>query len=421
MNARHIRMRVLWFALLGNVASAALGNWRLVKLTEAAAEKGAVCLDGSPAAYYIRPPLTPPSGDAPVNQWLIFHEGGGWCNGDANCYDRSQTDLGSSKNYPAVMGPAEANDLYDALPAFTVVYAKYCDGSSLTGDRADPVMVGGNASQVIYYRGRRVLDALLDDLLDNMGLAAADTLLYAGCSAGALTLYSHLDYVATRVPATTPIVGMGDAMFSLQWRDFAQRNSTDPSLNYYTNQFSWGFEAWNASASVNQACRAHYTGLQGSSPGDAWVCFHGATAMRFVQTPTLVVNSKYDTWQGRGVLQLNTTECPGTVAADGTVVLCNSGMGDDAVAQQQYWLEYGRAMLGAMGAVDERHGAFLTNCPGHCATSGAPFRESAFPGTNLKAAVLQWLGEAVANGKQPGWKAPRWLAQEGQKCTYAPA
>ena len=143
--------------------------------------------------------------------------------------------------------------------------------------------------------------------------------------------------------------------------------------------------------------------------------------MRFVQTPTLVVNSKYDTWQGRGVLQLNTTECPGTVAADGTVVLCNSGMGDDAVAQQQYWLEYGRAMLGAMGAVDERHGAFLTNCPGHCATSGAPFRESAFPGTNLKAAVLQWLGEAVANGKQPGWKAPRWLAQEGQKCTYAPA
>ena len=181
MNARHIRMRVLWFALLGNVASAALGNWRLVKLTEAAAEKGAVCLDGSPAAYYIRPPLTPPSGDAPVNQWLIFHEGGGWCNGDANCYDRSQTDLGSSKNYPAVMGPAEANDLYDALPAFTVVYAKYCDGSSLTGDRADPVMVGGNASQVIYYRGRRVLDALLDDLLDNMGLAAADTLLYAGC------------------------------------------------------------------------------------------------------------------------------------------------------------------------------------------------------------------------------------------------
>ena len=66
----------------------------------------------------------------------------------------------------------------------------------------------------------------------------------------------------------------------------------------------------------------------------------------------------------------------------------------------------------------QHHGAFLTNCPGHCATSGTPFHEAAFPGTVLKAAVLQWLPVAVAKGRQPGWSAPRWVAQEGQKCTY---
>ena len=93
----------------------------------------------------------------------------------------------------------------------------------------------------------------------------------------------------------------------------------------------------------------------------------------------------------------------------------------DTVAQHEYWLEYGRAMLGAMAKVDKRHGAFLTNCPGHCATAGSAFLESAFPGTNLKAAVLQWLPEAIANGTQPGWSAPRWQAQEGQKCTHARA
>jgi len=143
--------------------------------------------------------------------------------------------------------------------------------------------------------------------------------------------------------------------------------------------------------------------------------------MQFVQTPTLVVNSKYDVWQERGVLGLNITECPGTVAADGTVVLCDDTAGADTVAQHEYWLEYGRAMLGAMAKVDKRHGAFLTNCPGHCATAGSAFLESAFPGTNLKAAVLQWLPEAIANGTQPGWSAPRWQAQEGQKCTHARA
>jgi len=225
-------MKLTQLALLAAPASAVLGNWTLVKLTDAATQKGAVCLDGSPSAYYIRQPLVAEE-VAGRNQWLIFHEGGGWCVNDQNCFSRSQSDLGSSKAYPAAMSKEEASDLYDALPGFTVVYAKYCDGSSLTGDRDEPVVVGGNASQTIFYRGRRVLDALLDDLLDSKGLAAADTLLYAGCSAGALTAYSHVDYVAARLPATTTTVGMGDAMFSLQWRDFAQRNTSDPSSSYY--------------------------------------------------------------------------------------------------------------------------------------------------------------------------------------------
>ena len=60
------------------VATAALavadGQWELHKLTAAAASKGAVCLDGSPAAYYQRKPLrTPPSGS---DGWVIFMEGG---------------------------------------------------------------------------------------------------------------------------------------------------------------------------------------------------------------------------------------------------------------------------------------------------------------------------------------------------------
>ena len=412
---------MLWFnrhglAMLCAVvpASALLGDWTLVKLTDAARWKGAVCLDGSPAAYYIRPPLVPPPPPAP-NQWLVFNEGGGWCNGDANCFSRSTTDLGSSARYPAgTPVGAEAADMFDALPAFTVVYAKYCDGSSMTSDRDDVVLYQGNASQPVWYRGRRVRDALLDDLLATRGLADASALLWAGCSAGALTAYSHVDWVAARVPATITTVGMGDAMFSLQWKDYADRTSA-VSHSYYTTQFTWGFDAWNASGAVNQACRAHF-----SNASDAWVCFHGATAMRFVKTPTLVVNSKYDTWQERGVLGLNTTECPGSVDASGNVTLCKDGSAE-SVDQHAYWLEYGEAMLKAVGQIDKRHGAFLTNCPGHCATSGKPFAESAFPGTVLKAAIMQWFPEAVANGTQLGWSAPRWMAKSGEPCHYAHA
>ena len=55
------------------------------------------CLDGSPPALYIH------QGNDP-NKFIIFFNGGGSCIGASisdvieNCYQRSKTDLGSSKN-----------------------------------------------------------------------------------------------------------------------------------------------------------------------------------------------------------------------------------------------------------------------------------------------------------------------------------
>lgn len=61
----------------------------------------ALCLDGSPGAYYLTP------GDP--TKILLFFEGGGWCGDDdlsstvENCYQRSKTGLGSSLLYPATV------------------------------------------------------------------------------------------------------------------------------------------------------------------------------------------------------------------------------------------------------------------------------------------------------------------------------
>ena len=51
----------------------------------------AICLDGSPAAYYFE------DGNEKTLKWFIFFEGGGWCNGYTSnqvltsCFDRSNT------------------------------------------------------------------------------------------------------------------------------------------------------------------------------------------------------------------------------------------------------------------------------------------------------------------------------------------
>jgi len=72
---------------------------------------------------------------------------------------------------------------------------------------------------MIYYRGRPLLDALLEDLLAK-GLKSATDLLWSGCSAGGLTTYVHADYVAARVPATVKTLALANAMIAVESNSF---------------------------------------------------------------------------------------------------------------------------------------------------------------------------------------------------------
>jgi O-palmitoleoyl-L-serine hydrolase len=347
---------------------------------------------------------------------VIFMEGGGWCGSDADCVSRSLTDLGSSSKYPQMMANAEGEGLYAQFATFSIVYMKYCDGGSFTGDVDAPVVVKSQkTTTTIFYRGRRILDALFEELLALRGLDKANQLLFAGCSAGALTTYVHADYVSElmsrRVPGVVT-VALADAMFSLHHDAFPAN-----AHNYYTQQFTWGYEAWNSSASINQRCRAAYGGGQ-----PAWQCFHGAVAAQYVETPLFIANSKYDTWQARGVLGLNTTECPASVAPDGTVNLCWTNT-SNALAEARFWVAYGDSMVAALNnsLLSRRHAAFLTNCPTHCQTDPTGFRHPASPGTALGVAVKQWYPQAIKNARDASWKAPRWVAADGDKCLLEPA
>ena len=49
-------------------------------------------------------------------------------------------------------------------------YVHYCDGASFTGDASKPVRIGDD---LVYYRGKRIRDAVVDYLLHNAGMDAA--------------------------------------------------------------------------------------------------------------------------------------------------------------------------------------------------------------------------------------------------------
>jgi len=151
-------------------------------------DSAAVCLDGSPAGYYIRPGVGPGA-----SVFLVELEGGGWCISDADCLARAATDIGSSKHWPPTGCPGMdggSNGLFSrdcgVNPQFcnaTAVHASYCDGASFAGHRDAPVNVGGSE---IFFRGRDILDATLSALLAAEGMSAASAVVVKGCSAGGL-------------------------------------------------------------------------------------------------------------------------------------------------------------------------------------------------------------------------------------------
>ena len=58
-----------------------------------------------------------------------------------------------------------------------------------------------------YFRGRRIIDAVFNDLKANLNFNAATELLLTGCSAGGLSTYLHADYVASLLPLSVTKYG----------------------------------------------------------------------------------------------------------------------------------------------------------------------------------------------------------------------
>ncbi|KAI3756133.1 hypothetical protein L1987_55947 [Smallanthus sonchifolius] len=119
-----------------------------ITVIESAVAKGAVCLDGTPPAYQ----LDRGFGDG-VNNWLVHMQGGGWCHTIENCVVRKTLSygFGSSELMPELNFTGLLSNQQDQNPNFynwNIVYMRYCDGASFTGDveEVDPV-------NKLYFRG----------------------------------------------------------------------------------------------------------------------------------------------------------------------------------------------------------------------------------------------------------------------------
>nr|DAD24959.1 TPA_asm: hypothetical protein HUJ06_026423 [Nelumbo nucifera] len=283
---------------------------------QSAVAKGAVCLDGSPPAYHMSPGF-----GAGVNNWLVFFEGGSWCNNVTSCLARKNTRLGSSKqmtkevSFSGILSNKEKfnPDFYN----WNKIKVRYCDGSSFTGD-----VEAVNPATNLHFRGQRIFLAVIEDLLAK-GMKNAKNALLTGCSAGGLTAILHCDRFRTLLPASTKVKCMADAGFFINAKSVA---GTSHIQAFYNDVVATHQSAKNLPAS----CTSRF------NPG---LCFFPQYVAPQISTPLFILNAAYDSWQVKNIL------APGVADPHGTwhdckldITKCSSSQLQIMQGTQETWL-----------------------------------------------------------------------------------
>ena len=272
-------------------------------------DPGAVCNDGSKAAFY----FSPATSKAKQNLWLIYLAGGGqaydeaslearW-SGSAYPHHNCSTStveapcFMSSKDFPPTCGKTgifdSAAGTKNPMAGANLIYVPYCTSDAHVGD----AKVGR-----FEMRGQRVVSAVLRAAQTELGLGRATTsmtasttttttptrttVVFGGGSAGGRGSMMWLDRARAELPRQVKVVGFLDSAYYIDLP--ALPASKFMGFADQTKAFADNF---NASGVVDAACAEAYGGMA------AWRCLFGQYRMPFLRTPYLLVAGRYDGWQ----------------------------------------------------------------------------------------------------------------------------
>ncbi|KAK8486632.1 hypothetical protein V6N13_046588 [Hibiscus sabdariffa] len=251
-------------------------------IVQNAADRGAVCLDGSLPAYHLHRGF-----GAGSNNWLLQFEGGGWCNDVSSCLERAKTRRGSThymEKFKVFSGILSNNaslnpgfiSLFLDFYNWNRVKLRYCDGASFSGDG-----MFDNGTSVLHFRGQKIWEAIIYDLLPR-GLSSARMALLSGCSAGGLATFLHCDNLSNMLPKDARVKCLSDAGFFLDEQDI--------SLNYTMRSFYNDLIALQGvEKNLNPNC---VRSIQNPK-----LCFFPQYALNYIKTPYFILNSAYDVFQ----------------------------------------------------------------------------------------------------------------------------
>ncbi|KAH6770881.1 Pectinacetylesterase family protein [Perilla frutescens var. hirtella] len=285
---------------------------RLVNMTlvRNASSIGAYCLDGSLPAYHLDRGF-----GAGARNWLLQFE----------------------SHYSPWINSLHVQDFYN----WNRVKLRYCDGASFAGDA-----VFDNGTSFLYFRGQRIWQAIILDLLPK-GLGQAKKALLSGCSAGGLATFLHCDNFSSYLPQNASVKCLSDAGFFLDARDIAMNHS----MRYFYNSL---VSLQGVEKNLNQNCTNSRYPEQ---------CFFPQYVLPYIKTPFFILNSAYDVYQFHHIL------VPPAADPHGHWYHCKlSPKACNAVqiATLQGFRKYMLETLRPFYTNSTRGGMFINSCFAHC-------------------------------------------------------
>jgi len=200
---------------------------------------------------------------------------------------------------------------------FTKVAIRYCDGFSFVGDRDAPLVVHGRP---LYFRGRRILRAVLALLQAKHQLHHAQSVMITGCSAGGLAAILNADMIAGEVRNMAPRISK---ILAVPSSGFFPDHATISGTRGYGSAMRNAFAMHNAKGTCTAAM------LQRGEPVSN--CAFAEHAVRHSTTPLFLLQSTVDRWSTACVL--TASEAIGSSRAGCDIFYC-----EDVCSSEKDWL-----------------------------------------------------------------------------------
>jgi len=255
---------------------------------------GSRCLDGSPSGYYFRKSLEG------SDNFVIHLEGGGLCIEAADCWERAEGNLGSSKKWSPThtdnSNVLSTNTSWNPFALWNHVWVPYCGGDVHTGLQKEKNMWN------LYFAGHLTIETLIDHLLNTTDIHLAEYVLLTGDSAGGIGVFHNADWLTQKLRQVAPLVTVKASpqagfYFPSQTLIMYPEYAEGIKVPFAPIASSYLYD-WFGGPYLDQSC-------QDAHPETPHQCWNAFVHYPYITTPLFIAQNKFDSNQIGSIMGLD--------------------------------------------------------------------------------------------------------------------